>query len=82
MILHILNIKEGFKMSQAVNKSAPTLGVAIGYFAITLWAVPQGYISEANSVEAVAMAGIVTTNIIMELKALFGWIGSFFNKKE
>ena len=68
-------------MSAVVNKSAPTLGVAIGYFAITLWAVPKGYIAEINQVEAVAMAGIVTTNIIMEVKGFFRWIGSFYRRE-
>ena len=65
-------------MSQVVNKSAPTLGVALGYFIVMLWAVPQGHIAEPHAVEAVAMAGVVTTNIIMEIKGFFAWIGSFY----
>ena len=68
-------------MSAVVNKSAPTIGVAIAYFAIILYAVPQGYINEANQVEAVAMGSVIVTNIVMELKALFSWFGSLFKKE-
>jgi hypothetical protein len=71
-------------MQQAINKSAPTMGVAIAYFAITLYLVPKGYITEANQVEAVAMGSVIVTNLIMELKAFLGWMGAFFvrDKKE
>lgn len=65
-------------MSAVVNKSAPTMGVAIAYFAITLYLVPEGHISAANQVEAVAMGSVVVTNIIMELRAFLGWMGAFF----
>ena len=66
----------------AINKSAPSIGVAISYFAVILYAVPKGYIMEINQVEAVAMGSIVIANIVMELKVLFSWIGSFFNKED
>lgn len=68
-------------MTTATNRSAPTLGVALGYFVITLWAVPNGHISPEHSVEAVAMAGVVTTNVIMEVKGFFKWVGSFYRKE-
>jgi len=64
-----------------VNRSAPTLGVAIGYFAITLWAVPKGYVMPEHSVEAVAMAGVVTTNLIMEVKSFARWVASMVKKE-
>jgi len=69
-------------MSTAVNKSAPTFGGAIGYFVITMYAIPEGLISEQYIAEGVVMAGIICTNIIMELKQFFTWIGSLFSKKK
>ena len=69
-------------MSQVVNRGAPTLGGAIGYFAITLWAVPDGHLAPEHVAEGVVMAGIVATHIIMELKVFFRWVGSLFKKKE
>lgn len=69
-------------MSVIVNKSAPTLGGAVGYFAVVMWAIPEGYIEAKHVAEAVVFAGIVATNIIMELKVFFMWIGSLFNKKD
>ena len=68
-------------MSTTVNRASPTLGMAIGYFAI-LYAVMNGYVPEEHQPEAVAMAGVVVTNIIMEVKGFCAWIGSFFEKKE
>ena len=69
-------------MSVAVNKSAPSIGVAIAYFAVTLYAVPKGYITEANQVEAVAMGSIVIANIVIEIKVFFNWIALLFSNKE
>lgn len=65
-------------MQQALNKSAPTFGGAIGYFVITAWAIPNGYLQEMYVAEGVVMAGIICTNIIMELRAFLGWVGAFF----
>lgn len=67
-------------MSTAVNRASPTLGMALGYF-IVLWGVKEGHIIEANQPEAVAMAGVVVTNLIMELKAFLAWTGRFFARK-
>lgn len=66
-------------MTTTVNRASPTFGMAIGYFAV-LYAVLNGYVPEAHQPEAVAMAGVVATNIIMELKGFFGWIASLFEK--
>lgn len=66
-------------MSQTVNRASPTLGMALGYF-IILWAVMNGHIQEAHQPEAVAMAGVVVTNIIMEFKGFLGWVGSLISK--
>jgi hypothetical protein len=67
-------------MTTAVNRASPTFGMAIGYFAV-LYAVLNGYIPEGHQPEAVAMAGVVVTNILMEVKGFFGWVGSLFSKK-
>lgn len=67
-------------MSTVVNKSAPTLGGAIGYFAITAWAIPNGYLAVEHVAEGVVMAGIICTNLIMEVKAFLAWTGRFFAK--
>lgn len=69
-------------MSAVVNKSAPTFGGAIGYFAVVVWAIPEGYIDPKHVAEAVVFAGILATNLIMELKVLFVWIGSLFKKDD
>ena len=69
-------------MEKVVNKSAPTFGGAIGYFAITMYAIPEGLISEQYIAEAVVMAGIISTNIIMELRQLITWIGSLISRKK
>ena len=68
-------------MSQVVNRASPTLGMALGYFLI-LYAVLNGYITEQHQPEAVAMAGVVVTNIIMELKGFGHWIGSLVKKEK
>ena len=67
-------------MQGAINKSAPTLGVALGYFIVMMWAVPAGHIQVDHQVEAVAMAGVLATNVIMETKVFFRWVGSFYRK--
>jgi hypothetical protein len=70
-------------MKQIVQRTAgPALGVALGYFAVVLWAVPNGYVVEANQTEAAAMAGVVGVHVINELYGFFSWIGSLFVKKE
>lgn len=68
-------------MTTAVNRASPTLGMALGYF-IILWAVMNGHIQEAHQPEAVAMAGVVVTNIIMEIKGFGRWIASLVHKKK
>jgi hypothetical protein len=68
-------------MPNAVNRASPTLGMAMGYFAV-LYAVLNGFIPEAHQPEAVAMAGVVITNVIMEVKGFFGWVGTLFSKKK
>jgi hypothetical protein len=55
--------------------------MALGYFAI-LYAVMNGYVPEEHQPEAVAMAGVVITNVIMEIKGFFGWVGSILEKKK
>ena len=67
-------------MQGAINKSAPTLGVALGYFIVMMWAVPAGHIQPTHQVEAVAMAGVLATNVIMDMKVFFWWVGSFIRK--
>ena len=72
-------------MEQAINRASPTLGNAVGYF-IILYLVLHGFLPEEHKAEAVAMAGIICTNMIMEVRGLLGWIGMYFvkdiNKKE
>jgi hypothetical protein len=68
-------------MSQVVNRGAPTFGGAIGYFLITAWAVPKGYLQPEHVAEGVVMAGILCTNVIMELKVFFRWVGSLIKKE-
>lgn len=70
-------------MQQGLNRASPTLGMALGYFLI-LYAVQEGHIQATHQPEAVAMAGVVVTNIIMEVKGLFAWVGGLFrgNKGE
>jgi hypothetical protein len=68
-------------MNQAINRGAPTVGGAIGYFLITMYAVPEGMLAEQYVAEGVVFAGIIVTNILMELKAFCLWIGSLFKKK-
>jgi len=58
------------------------VGGALGYFVVTMWAIPEGYISQQNVAEAVVFAGILSTNILMELKVFVSWVGSLFKKKE
>ena len=65
-------------MQSTINRASPTLGMALAYFIIVAWAQPQGYIPEGNGEEAVAMAGVIVTNLIMETKAFLGWVGAFF----
>lgn len=67
-------------MSTAINRGAPSFGGAIGYFVITMYAIPQGYLTEEYVAEGVVMSGIICTNIIMELKVFFSWVGSLFKK--
>lgn len=69
-------------MEKVVNRSAPSIGVALAYFIIVLYAVPNGYILEDNQVEAVAMGSIVLANIVMEFKSFITWAGSLFKKEE
>ena len=69
-------------MSTVVNKSAPGIGGAIGYFVVTAYLIPNGYLDEKFVAEGVVMAGIVSANIVMELKVFFSWLGSLFSKKE
>lgn len=78
--MHLI-LKRENNMSTVVNRASPTFGMAIGYFAI-LYAVLNGYVPEEHQPEAVAMAGVVMTNIIMEIKGFFGWVGSLFDKKK
>lgn len=68
-------------MTSAVNRASPTFGMALGYFAV-LYGVLNGYIPETHQPEAVAMAGVVVTNIIMEMKGLFAWVGGLFGSKK
>lgn len=68
-------------MTTAVNRASPTLGMALGYFLI-LYGVQEGYIQATHQPEAVAMAGVVVTNIIMEIKGLFAWVGGLFGSKK
>ena len=68
-------------MNQTVNRASPTLGMALGYF-IILWAVLNGHISESHQPEAVAMAGVVVTNVIMEIKGFGRWLAGFWSKKD
>jgi hypothetical protein len=65
-------------MSTVINKSAPSFGGAIGYFIITAYAIPNGYLDPNFVAEGVVMAGIICTNIIMELRAFIAWTGAFF----
>lgn len=68
-------------MSQVVNRASPTLGMALGYF-LVLYAVINGYITENHQPEAVAMAGVVVTNVIMEIKGFGRWLAGFWSKKD
>ena len=68
-------------MSQVVNRASPTLGMALGYFLI-LYAVMNGYITQEHQPEAVAMAGVVVTNLIMEVKGFGRWIHSLIKKEQ
>ena len=67
-------------MGQTVNRSAPSIGNAVAYFAI-LYLVLEGYIPEKYHVEAVAMAGAIFGNIVMDTKAFFRWVGTLIEKK-
>ena len=67
-------------MSQTVNRTAPTLGNAVAYFVI-LYLVLEGHIPEKYHVEAVAMAGAVLGNVIMDTKAFFRWVGGLIEGK-
>lgn len=69
-------------MSQVMNRSAPTFGGAIGYFAITMWAVPKGHLDPQFIAEGVVMAGIICTHLFMETKAVLHWFGSLFKKEK
>ena len=70
-------------MSTTVNRVAsPTLGVAAGYFLVTMYLIPEGHLQPGQSEEAVAMAGIICTHIIMELKGFLLWFGGLFVKKQ
>ncbi len=69
-------------MSAVINKSAPSFGGALGYFVITAYAIPNGYLDADFVAEGVVMAGIICTNLIMELKAFLGWMGAFFVRKK
>ena len=68
-------------MPTAVNRASPTLGMALGYF-LVLFAVLQGHIPEQHQPEAVAMAGVVATNLIMEFKGFLRWVGSLIKKED
>ena len=61
-----------------LNKASPTLGMAMGYFIVVAWAVPNEHLMVEHQTEAVAMAGVVVTNVIMELRAFLAWMGAFF----
>lgn len=66
-------------MPTTANRASPTLGMALGYF-LVLYAVLNGHIPEDHQPEAVAMAGVVATNLIMEFKGFVRWVGSLIKK--
>ena len=66
-------------MSTVINKGAPALGGALGYFIVTLYAVPEGLLAAEFVAEGVVMSGIICTNVIMELKVFFAWVGSLIS---
>jgi hypothetical protein len=68
-------------MTTAINRASPTLGMALGYF-IVLYAVLNGHIPEGHQPEAVAMAGVVVTNVIMEIKGFGRWVASLISKEK
>lgn len=68
-------------MQQVINRAAsPSLGMAAGYFLVILYLVPEGHLAQGHAEEAVAMAGVVCTHIIIEIQGFFRWIGSLFSK--
>jgi len=68
-------------MNQVTRATGPTIGMALGYFAV-LWGVNSGYINATDQAEAVAMAGIAGVHVVNEIKHFFVWFASLFAKKE
>lgn len=68
-------------MTTVVNRASPTFGMALGYF-LVLYGVLNNYIPAEYQAEAVAMAGVVVTNVLMEVKGLGQWIASLFSKNK
>lgn len=56
-----------------VTNSAPTLGMGLGYFAV-IWGIANGYLEERHHAEAVAMAGVVLTHLIMEFRKIASFL--------
>lgn len=63
-----------------INKTAPTLGAAVGYFSI-LYFVTTGDLPEKYHVEAAVMAGGLFTHVFWELGAFRSWIVKMVEKK-